>query len=129
MYFQAKIQRMDIDDTVVKEEHLVDAESFTEVEEKLVREYGVTHNDVLAIRRSPIAELFHEDDAGDFYRAKVVQTSTGDNGKEKEVKWYFGLRAVSTGEATSRVLAQLAQGYDGFKLQDIVKTRIVDVVE
>lgn len=128
MFFQARIQHENIDGKVVKEEYLVDAESFTETEARLVKTFGVVTDDVISIRRSPIAELFHEHDAGDFYRAKVVQEFTDDNGSGKQSRWYFGLRALSTEEATKRVLAQLSEGYNDMKLSDIIRTKIIDVI-
>lgn len=116
-----------MDGKTVREEYLVDADSFTEVETKLVKEFGVSCDDVLSVRRSPISETYHDNDAGDYYRVKLIREYTDDNGHTKASSWYMLLRAVSHEEATNRTLAIIQQGYD-MKVSDIVRTKIIALI-
>lgn len=129
MFYETRIQRTDATDKTIRENYLISASTFTDVETALVSHLGIVpDSDIISIRHSPVAEVYHQHDAGDFYRIRLVREYTKDNGRVVTSNWYILLRALNTDEATRRASDIIQQGYDDFKLTDIVKTKIVDVL-
>lgn len=88
----------------VSEPYLVSALSFTEAEARIYTEVGEFVRGeflVKAIARVDFADIFHYDDAEDWFKCKVsYKTEDADSGKEKKVNNYFLVSAHSVKEAT-----------------------------
>ena len=115
----------------VTEQYLVDALSFTEAEarmheqlEQMVRgEYTITN-----ISKQNIADIFHYQDAVDWFKAKVKYiTYDEESGKEKMTTHYMLVTANDVRDAYDRLLDSLKGMMVDFEIDTISKSSILDV--
>ncbi|WP_455107817.1 DUF4494 domain-containing protein [Porphyromonas sp.] len=118
----------------VSESYLVDALSFTEAEERIIKEVSpfvsVGELDVVNIRRARIAELFLNEEPEDdrYYRAKVnFITIDEKSGSEKKTAATMIVKSDSLPNAVTELKAQLDGQMASYEIASISDTQILDV--
>ena len=118
----------------VSESYLVDALSFTEAEERIIKEVSpfvsVGELDVVNIRRARIAELFLNEEPEDdrYYRAKVnFITIDEKSGSEKKTAATMIVKSDSLPNAVTELKAQLDGQMATYEIAAITDTQILDV--
>lgn len=115
----------------VKEHYITNCELFSEAEQKGLQEYADYNMecDVFAITRSKVIEIIgNKTDDNHFFRAIVTDVRTDDDGVEKELKYVMLVAAKDVTEANRMMLEHLKQGLGDFKLDGLVKTKILEVL-
>lgn len=136
MYYEIaiKVKRMTDKGTEkeVTERYITGCNLFSEAEAKglhLLAEDNL-EGDVIAIRRSNVREIVNEsEDKEFFFRATIVDIFIDDNEKEKEMKYNVLVKADNLAEATSKANEYMRQGLQDMRLDGVVKTKILDVLE
>lgn len=117
----------------VTESYLVDALSFTEAEERVIKEVtpfvSVGELEVVNIRPMRLAELLLDEESGKYYRAKVDLTTIDSAGQERKVGTAMVVQADSLLEGTKSLLAHLDSGGSAYELVSIGELDILDVYE
>ena len=117
----------------VTESYLVDALSFTEAEERVIKEVtpfvSVGVLEVVNIRPMRLAELLLDEESGKYYRAKVVLTTIDSAGQERKVGTAMVVQADSLLEGTKSLLAHLDSGVSAYELVSIGELDILDVYQ
>lgn len=120
----------------VSESYLVDALSFTEAEERIIKEVrpfvSVGELDVVNIRRARIAELFLNDDAEDdrYFRAKVNFITVDEkSGSEKKTSATMIVKSDSLPNAVTELKAQLDSQMASYEIAAVTDTQILDVFQ
>lgn len=116
----------------VTEPYLVDSLSFTESEERTIKEISpYIHGEytIPAIKRSNISEVFDEQDGDYYWRVKAEYITVDEkSGLEKRTPARFLLKATSY----KTVIAQFDKCMEGtladYEVVKIEKTAIVDVI-
>ena len=117
----------------VAECYLVDALSFTEAEERVIKEVtpfvSVGELEVVNIRPMRLAELLLDEESGKYYRAKVDLTTIDSAGQESKVGTAMVVQADSLLEGTKSLLAHLDSGVSAYELVSIGELDILDVYQ
>jgi hypothetical protein len=120
----------------VSESYLVDALSFTEAEERIIKEVrpfvSVGELEVVNIRRARIAELFLNDDAEDdrYFRAKVNFITVDEkSGSEKKTSATMIVKSDSLPNAVTELKAQLDSQMASYEIAAVTDTQILDVFQ
>ena len=120
----------------VSESYLVDALSFTEAEERIIKEVrpfvSVGELDVVNIRRARIAELFLNDEAEDdrYFRAKVNFITVDEkSGSEKKTSATMIVKSDSLPNAVTELKAQLDSQMASYEISAVTDTQILDVFQ
>ena len=120
----------------VSESYLVDALSFTEAEERIIKEVrpfvSVGELDVVNIRRARIAELFLNDEAEDdrYFRAKVNFITVDEkSGSEKKTSATMIVKSDSLPNAVTELKAQLDSQMASYEIAAVTDTQILDVFQ
>ena len=120
----------------VSESYLVDALSFTEAEEHIIKEVrpfvSVGELDVVNIRRARIAELFLNDEAEDdrYFRAKVNFITVDEkSGSEKKTSATMIVKSDSLPNAVTELKAQLDSQMASYEIAAVTDTQILDVFQ
>ena len=115
----------------VTESYLVDALSFTEAEERVIKEVtpfvSVGELEVVNIRPMRLAELLLDEESGKYYRAKVNLTTIDTAGQERKVGTAMVVQADSLLEGAKSLLAHLDSGVSAYELVSIGELDILDV--
>ena len=117
----------------VTECYLVDALSFTEAEERVIKEVtpfvSVGELEVVNIRPMRLAELLLDEESGKYYRAKVNLTTIDTAGQERKVGTAMVVQADSLLEGAKSLLAHLDSGVSAYELVSIGELDILDVYQ
>ena len=120
----------------VSESYLVDALSFTEAEERIIKEIrpfvSVGELEVVNIRRARIAELFLNDEAEDdrYFRAKVNFITVDEkSGSEKKTSATMIVKSDSLPNAVTELKAQLDSQMASYEIAAVSDTQILDVFQ
>lgn len=117
----------------VTESYLVDALSFTEAEERVIKEVtpfvSVGELEVVNIRPMRLAELLLDEESGRYYRAKVDLTTINSAGQERKIGTAMVVQADSLLEGTKSLLAHLDSGVSAYELVSIGELDILDVYQ
>lgn len=120
----------------VSESYLVDALSFTEAEERIIKEIrpfvSVGELEVVNIRRARIAELFLNDEAEDdrYFRAKVNFITVDEkSGSEKKTSATMIVKSDSLPNAVTELKAQLDSQMASYEIASVTDTQILDVFQ
>lgn len=117
----------------VTESYLVDALSFTEAEERVIKEVtpfvSVGVLEVVNIRPMRLAELLLDEVSDKYYRAKVDLTTIDSAGQERKVGTAMIVQADSLLEGTKSLLAHLDSGVSAYELVSIGELDILDVYQ
>ena len=120
----------------VSESYLVDALSFTEAEERIIKEVSpfvsVGELEVVNIRRARIAELFLNEEPEDdrYYRAKVnFITIDEKSGSEKKTSATMIVKSDSLPNAVTELKAQLDSQMASYEIAAVTDTQILDVFQ
>ena len=124
-----KVTRMDKNgnDKEVVEKYITNANLFSEAECVGLELYN-NDCDVVAIRRSKIAEIINDKEIDiPFFKAVVCDTFLNEDGSEKETDYHILVCAKDVKSATEKTLEYMKQGYN-MELKSISKTKIIDVL-
>ena len=120
----------------VSESYLVDALSFTEAEERIIKEVrpfvSVGELEVVNIRRARIAELFLNDEAEDdrYFRAKVNFITVDEkSSSEKKTSATMIVKSDSLPNAVTELKAQLDSQMASYEIAAVTDTQILDVFQ
>lgn len=115
----------------VTEPYLVSSMSFTEAEARIYQEVGEFIKGeflVTSISKMELADIFHYDDAEDWYKCKVTYlTEDADSGKEKKTNNNFLVSAHTIKEAFDRIEESLKGLMVTFHVPMISLTPIVEI--
>lgn len=113
----------------VSEHYIIDGcELFCETEAKALGLYN-GNCDVFSIVRSKICEIVNaKEEDKPFFRATLINVFTNDDGSEKETPYPVLVCAKDLKEANRIVEDYMKQGLSDFRLDGIVKTKILDVL-
>ena len=116
----------------VTESYLVDALSFTEAEERIIKEvtplvsFGVL--EVVNIRPMRLSELLLDGSSDKYYRAKVDLITIDSKGQERKASTGMLVQANSLLVATKELMAHLG-GLPPYELVSISELDILDVYQ
>ena len=117
----------------VTESYLVDALSFTEAEERVIKEVtpfvSVGELEVVNIRPMRLAELLLDERSDKFYRAKVDLTTVDSNDNERTARSAMIVQAESLLEATRTLITHLDGGLSAYELVSVAELDILDVYQ
>lgn len=117
----------------VTESYLVDALSFTEAEERVIKEVtpfvSVGELEVVNIRPMRLAELLLDERSDKFYRAKVDLTTVDSNDNERTARSAMIVQAESLQEATRTLITHLDGGLSAYELVSVAELDILDVYQ
>lgn len=117
---------------VVKEEYLVDAQSFTEAESRITEEmtpFISGEFDVATVKKNGAVELFYSDnqDADKFYQIKASFISIDEkSGKELKKGVMFYVKAADFDDAMVTFKNGMKDTMGDWELNAIVETAILD---
>lgn len=138
-WFECKVKydKQEADGTIKSssETYLVDAQSFTEAEARIIIEmkpYISGEFEVANIRRIKITELFNFDDnvADKWYKAKVnFVTIDEDKGVEKRTASTMMVKGEDIKSALDALIKGMENGLTDYEIANIAETPIMDVYE
>lgn len=117
---------------VVKEEYLVDAQTFTEAESRIIEEmtpFISGEFDVATVKKNGAVELFYSDneDADRFYQVKASFISIDEkSGKELKKGVMFYVKAATFDDALITFKNGMKETMSDWELNAIVETAILD---
>lgn len=118
----------------VSEVYLLDALSFTEAEERIIKEVqpfvSIGELDVVNIKRVKFAEIFFDnrEEADRYYRAKVnFITIDEKSGTEKKTAVAMLIQSVSLPEALNMLKDEMEKQLGEYEIASISDTQILDV--
>ncbi|MCB0478837.1 MAG: DUF4494 domain-containing protein [Crocinitomicaceae bacterium] len=115
----------------VTEPYLVDAVSFTEAEARIYEELAPSIRGEFAINgiaKTDYADIFHYDDADEWYKCKVTYISVdADSGKEKKISQNFLVSAHSVKEAYARLEESLSGMMVSYDIPSVMLSPIIDI--
>lgn len=137
-WFECKVsyerQADDMGMKKVTETYLVDALSFTEAEERIIKEVkpfvSIGELEVVNIKRVKIGELFlNEDEAEDRYFRSRVNFITFDekSGTEKRSAVTMLVKSATLAGAMSTLITELEKQLGNYEISSISDTQILDV--
>lgn len=111
----------------VCESYLYNADLISECEAKCLEEYPSC--EVICVARSKIMEIVNEDiREGAFYKAKITETTVNEDGSESSRSYMVLCNAENLPKATRIFQDYLKQGLENMELQNITKTKIIDIL-
>lgn len=118
----------------VSELYLVDALSFTEAEERIIKEIqplvSIGELEVSNIKRIKLAELFlnEAEEAQNYYRARVnFITIDEKSGMEKRTGVNMLVQSESLPDAVAELVRQMEQQLGAYEIASVTDTQILDV--
>ena len=115
----------------ITEPYLVDAVSFTEAETRIYEELqGIvpTEFQVVDLKRSNFADIFHYEDADIWYKCKLSYVTIDEiAGKEKKVSNFMLVSAHNIKEAFERLEESLSTMLVPFTIHSITESNYLDV--
>lgn len=113
----------------VSEHFIIDGiDLFCEAEARAMEQYN-GECDVFAINRSKIKEIVNQkEEDKPFFKATLIDVFTNDDGTEKETPYPVLVCATDLTEANKLIEEYMKQGMQDFRLEGIVKTKILDVL-
>lgn len=135
-YFVCTIQRNDVAENgetkAVKEQYVVDAESFTEAEACITKEFeGTDDFKVVDISRAPfgdVAFLDEEEDVDRFFKVKVKFITIDEKSeKEKTTTACYLVQSGSTSQAQKVTDEMLGGMMIDYSISSIIETKILEV--
>lgn len=113
----------------VSEHFIIDGiDLFCEAEARAMEQYN-GGCDVFAINRSKIKEIVNQkEEDKPFFKATLIDVFTNDDGTEKETPYPVLVCATDLKEANKLIEEYMKQGMQDFRLEGIVKTKILDVL-
>lgn len=118
----------------VSELYLVDALSFTEAEERIIKEIqplvSIGELEVSNIKRIKFAELFlnEAEEAQNYYRARVnFITIDEKSGMEKRTGINMLVQSESLPDAVAELVRQMEQQLGAYEIASVTDTQILDV--
>lgn len=116
----------------VNEPYLVDALSFTEAEERIIREMQVYAKagemEVTAIKKENLAEVLLDDEGDRYYKARVSFITLDEKtGKEKKAPVHMLLQAATLAEAKERLDQHMKGTMSDYRVESIGETALMDV--
>lgn len=132
MYYEVKLkvakQNAKGEEKEVKEHYITNVDLFCEAEAKSMQLYN-GNCDVFAIIRSKITEIVNrKEEDKPFFKATLVSIFVADDGTEKETPYPVLVCAKDVKEANILMEDYMRQGMQDFRLEGIVKTKILDVI-
>lgn len=120
----------------VVESYLVDADSFTLAEAKMIEEItpfvSMGGFNISNIRKVNYAELFlNEDDKCDrYYRCKVLYVTIDEkNGVEKKTPAFMLVKSDSLPNAVAELEKQMGKGLADYEIASVAETALMDVFQ
>lgn len=120
----------------VVESYLVDADSFTLAEAKMIEEItpfvSMGEFNISNIRKVNYAELFlNEDDKCDrYYRCKVLYVTIDEkNGVEKKTPAFMLVKSDSLPNAVAELEKQMGKGLADYEITSVAETALMDVFQ
>ena len=120
----------------VVESYLVDADSFTLAEAKMIEEItpfvSMGEFNISNIRKVNYAELFlNEDDKCDrYYRCKVLYVTIDEkNGVEKKTPAFMLVKSDSLPNAVAELEKQMGNGLADYEIASVAETALMDVFQ
>ena len=120
----------------VVESYLVDADSFTLAEAKMIEEItpfvSMGEFNISNIRKVNYAELFlNEDDKCDrYYRCKVLYVTIDEkNGVEKKTAAFMLVKSDSLPNAVAELEKQMGKGLAEYEIASVAETALMDVFQ
>ena len=120
----------------VVESYLVDADSFTLAEAKMIEEItpfvSMGEFNISNIRKVNYAELFlNEDDKCDrYYRCKVLYVTIDEkNGVEKKTPAFMLVKSDSLPNAVAELEKQMGKGLADYEIASVAETALMDVFQ
>ena len=119
----------------VTELYTVDALSFTEAEERIIKEMAVYvggETFIKSISRAPYGEIFFDDreSADKYYKAKLdFITIDEKTEKEKKSTVTYLVQAANLDEAKKNIIGVMDVTMVDYDIQSIAETKIMDVFE
>ena len=111
----------------VCEKYLYDAELVSECEARSLEE--IPDCEVICVCRSKIIEIVNENiREGAYYKAKITQTTTNDDGSEPSKSYFLLCNADSLPKATKLFQEHLKGTIEDATLDSVTKTKIVDLL-
>ena len=112
----------------VKEHFITDCDLFANAEYTGMNLYD-GQCDVFSITRSKIREIVNSKEEGKaFFKATLIDVFVNDDGTEKETPYPVLVCAADLTEANRLMEDYMRQGLSDFRLEGIVKTKIIDVL-
>lgn len=118
----------------VSEVYLLDALSFTEAEERVIKEVqpfvSIGDLEVVNIKRVKLAEVFYNDreEADRYYRARVnFITIDEKSGTEKKTAVNMLIQSPSLPEAVSILSSEMEKQLGEYEISSITDTQILDI--
>lgn len=111
-------------------EHFICAHAslFSEAETAIYLKFNM-ENDVVAIKRSNIADVVNKDTDGEYiYLATIEEIIVDDFGKENASRSVVALYAHSITDATDKVLEYMENGLNDATLVGVKKSKFVEIV-
>lgn len=101
---------------------------FCEAEAKAMELYN-GECDVFSITRGKVREIVNtKEEDKPFFRATLIDIFTNDDGTEKKTPYHVLVCATDLTEANKIIEEYMRQGMQDFRLEGIVKTKILDVL-
>lgn len=120
----------------VVESYLVDVDSFTLAEAKMIEEItpfvSMGEFNISNIRKVNYAELFlNEDDKCDrYYRCKVLYVTIDEkNGVEKKTPAFMLVKSDSLPNAVAELEKQMGKGLADYEIASVAETALMDVFQ
>lgn len=111
----------------VCERYIYDAMLVSECEVKCLEEYPEC--EVIGVNRSKIMEIVNENERdGAYYKGKITETTTNDNGDESSHSYQILCNAKDLQSATKIFLEYLKGTLEDATLDSVTKTKIVDIL-
>lgn len=133
-WFTCKIKRHKEDEKghlkFVTEAYLVDAVNYTEAEARIYEELGsvITGEfSVNSITKASIADIFHFEDADQWYKCKAVYVIEDDHGNEKRVINQMLITAHNVKDAYERLEDSLSGVLVTFTITSVEESPIVEI--
>lgn len=112
----------------VKEHYITNVDIFCEAEAKGFQLYN-GNCDIFSIIRSKIREIVNDkEEDKPFFKATLIDVFVNDDGTEKETPYPVLVCAKDVKEANKLMEDYMRQGLSDFRLEGIVKTKILDVL-
>ena len=111
----------------VCEKYLYDAELVAECEARALEE--VPDCEVICVCRSKIIEIVNPNiKEGEYYKAKITQTSVNEDGSESSKSYVVLCNAENLPKATNIFQEYIKAGLDDMTLDSVNKTKFVDIL-
>ena len=115
----------------VKELNIVSGDSFSNVEEKIVKEYDETTSDeygIEFIKVSPYKEI-KDGDLDLWFNVKIAFITVNDIGKEKVDKYSYLFNASDIDDARSKTKEFMKDSMSDYEIISINKTDIIEWIK